>query len=34
MLGVPTAKPKPAEERVDVNSVFGKLKEKAPPDAE
>ena len=27
-------KPKPAEERVDVNSVFGKLKEKAPPEAE
>ena len=28
VFGVPTAKPKPAEERVDVNSVFGKLKDK------
>src|ERR1700684_2585361 len=34
-FGVPTPKPKPVEERVDVNSVFGKLKEKAaPPEAE
>src|SRR3984885_3430703 len=31
VFGVPTPKPKPVEERVDVNSVFGKLKEKAPP---
>ena len=28
VFGVPTPKPKPAEERVDVNSVFGKLKER------
>jgi hypothetical protein len=34
VFGVPTAKPKPIDERIDVNSVFGKLKEKAPPDAE
>jgi hypothetical protein len=34
VLGVPTANPKPADEKIDVNSVFGKLKEKAPPDAE
>src|ERR1700687_5493776 len=27
VFGVPTPKPKPTEERVDVNSVFGKLKE-------
>jgi hypothetical protein len=33
VFGVPTPKAKPVEERVDVNSVFGKLKEKAP-DAE
>ena len=31
VFGVPTPKAKPVEERVDVNSVFGKLKEKAPP---
>jgi uncharacterized protein len=31
VFGVPTPKVKPVEERVDVNSVFGKLKEKAPP---
>jgi hypothetical protein len=31
VFGVPTAKPKPVEERVDINSVFGKLKDKAPP---
>src|ERR1700689_1297330 len=30
VLGVPPPKAKPVEERVDVNSVFGKLKEKAP----
>ena len=30
VFGVPTPKPKPVEERVDVNSVFGKLKEKTP----
>ena len=30
VFGVPTPKPKPTEERVDVNSVFGKLKDKAP----
>jgi hypothetical protein len=29
VFGVPTAKPKPADEKIDVNSVFGKLKEKA-----
>jgi hypothetical protein len=34
VFGVPTAKPKPADEKIDVNSVFGKLKEKAPPDGE
>jgi hypothetical protein len=34
VFGVPTPKPKPAEERVDVNSVFGKLKEKASPPTE
>jgi uncharacterized protein len=34
VFGVPTAKPKSVEERVDVNSVFGKLKEKAPPEGE
>ena len=33
VFGVPTPKPKPTEERVDVNSVFGKLKDKAPPAA-
>jgi hypothetical protein len=32
VFGVPTPKAKPVEERVDVNSVFGKLKEKAPPE--
>src|SRR6202044_2534181 len=31
VFGVPTPKAKTVEERVDVNSVFGKLKEKAPP---
>jgi hypothetical protein len=31
--GVPTAKPKPAAENIDVNSMFGKLKEKAPPES-
>jgi hypothetical protein len=30
VFGVPTQKPKPSEERIDVNSVFGKLKDKAP----
>src|SRR6202167_3780662 len=30
VFGVPTPKPKPVEERVDVNSVFGKLKDKTP----
>ena len=30
VFGVPTPKPKPTEERVDVNSVFGKLKDKTP----
>jgi hypothetical protein len=30
VFGVPTPKPKPADERIDVNSVFGKLKDKAP----
>jgi hypothetical protein len=34
VFGVPAAKPKPADEKIDVNSVFGKLKEKAPPEAE
>jgi hypothetical protein len=34
VFGVATPKAKPVEERVDVNSVFGKLKEKAPPEAE
>src|SRR6202046_3660960 len=34
VFGVPTPKPKPVEERVDVNSVFGKLKEKTPPEGE
>ena len=34
VFGVPTAKPKPADEKIDVNSVFGKLKEKTPPEAE
>ncbi len=34
VFGVPTAKPKPTEERIDVNSVFGKLKEKTPPPSE
>ena len=27
VFGVPAPKPKPSEERIDVNSVFGKLKE-------
>ena len=31
VFGVPTPKAKPVEERVDVNSVFGKLKEKTAP---
>src|SRR6202046_3801159 len=31
VLGVPTPQPKPAEERGRVNSVFGKLKDRAPP---
>jgi hypothetical protein len=34
VFGVPTAKPKPTDEKIDVNSVFGKLKEKAPREAE
>jgi uncharacterized protein len=34
VFGVPTPKPKPTEEKIDVNSVFGKLKEKAPPESE
>jgi hypothetical protein len=29
VFGMSAAKPKPTEERVDVDSVFGKLKEKA-----
>src|SRR5271155_3674813 len=33
-FGVPTPKPKTVEERVDVNSVFGKLKEKTSPGSE
>ena len=31
VFGVPTPKPKPTEEKIDVNSVFGKLKEKRRP---
>jgi len=34
VFGVPTAKPKPADEKIDVDSVFGKLKEKTPPEGE
>ena len=30
VFGVPAAKPKPADEKIDVDSVFGKLKEKTP----
>jgi hypothetical protein len=34
VFGAPTPKPKPVDKKINVNSVFGKLKEKAPPDAE
>jgi hypothetical protein len=34
VFGVPTPKSKPSDERIDVDSVFGKLKDKAPRGAE